>query len=124
MAAARGTEAEEERMAFDTMFNRYRPTLRAYLIGKLHCSGSEGVDLLKSFFREVIPTMGPTAERRHVLRHSSTGAQIWSMLMPLRLRMDLILTSHARFDRWRNVPGTIYFEAANEGRFLYEAHAD
>ena len=47
--------------------------------------------------------------------------QLRLKLMPLCLPMDLILTSQARFDRWRDVPGTLYHDAAHQGRLLYEA---
>jgi predicted nucleotidyltransferase len=47
--------------------------------------------------------------------------QLRLKLMPLCLPMDLILTSQSRFDQWRNVPGTVFHDAAREGRVLYEA---
>jgi hypothetical protein len=35
--------------------------------------------------------------------------------------VDLLVVSKEKFDYWRNTPGNVYFEAATEGRTLYEA---
>ena len=35
--------------------------------------------------------------------------------------VDLLVVSKEKFDYWRDTPGNVYFEAATEGRTLYEA---
>ena len=35
--------------------------------------------------------------------------------------VDLLVVSEEKFQYWRDTPGNVYFEAAAEGRVLYEA---
>jgi predicted nucleotidyltransferase len=42
-------------------------------------------------------------------------------LKDLLLPVDLLVVSQAKFDYWRKTPGTVYFEADQEGRVIYEA---
>jgi predicted nucleotidyltransferase len=37
------------------------------------------------------------------------------------ISVDLLVVSKEKFDYWRDTPGNVYFEAAAEGRTLYEA---
>jgi predicted nucleotidyltransferase len=39
----------------------------------------------------------------------------------LGVPVDLLVVSKEKFDYWRDTPGNVYFEAATEGRTLYEA---
>lgn len=39
------------------------------------------------------------------------------MLMPV----DVVVVARNKFDYWRDTPGNVYFEAAQDGRCLYEA---
>ncbi len=39
----------------------------------------------------------------------------------LGIAVDLLVVSEEQFDYWRDTPGNVYFEAALEGRVLYEA---
>jgi predicted nucleotidyltransferase len=43
------------------------------------------------------------------------------LLRPLDISVDLLVVSTDRFEYWRDTPGNVYFEAASEGRILYEA---
>ena len=43
------------------------------------------------------------------------------LLRPLDLAVDLLVVSAEKFDYWSETPGNVYFEAATEGRVLYEA---
>jgi len=43
------------------------------------------------------------------------------LLRPLRMAVDLLVVSEEKFQYWRDTPGNVYFEAATEGRVLYEA---
>ena len=39
---------------------------------------------------------------------------------PLLLPADIVVASQKHFDYWRETPGNVYFEAASEGKVLYE----
>jgi len=43
------------------------------------------------------------------------------LLRPLDISVDLLVVSTDKFEYWRDTPGNVYFEAASEGRILYEA---
>lgn len=43
------------------------------------------------------------------------------LLKDLLLPVDLLVVSRAKFDYWRETPGTVYFEANREGKVVYEA---
>ena len=43
------------------------------------------------------------------------------VLSPLRIPVDLLVVSDQVFREWSDTPGNIFYEAAREGRVLYEA---
>ena len=43
------------------------------------------------------------------------------LLRSLEIPVDLLVVSAEKFDHWCGTPGNVYFEAATEGRSLYEA---
>ena len=43
------------------------------------------------------------------------------LLRSLDVAVDLLVVSAEKFDYWRDTPGNVYFEAAAEGKVLYEA---
>ena len=43
------------------------------------------------------------------------------VLKGLVMAVDLLPVSRAEFDYWRDTPGNVFFEAATEGKVLYEA---
>jgi len=43
------------------------------------------------------------------------------LLRSLDVSVDLLVVSTDKFEYWRDTPGNVYFEAASEGRMLYEA---
>ena len=43
------------------------------------------------------------------------------VVRPLGIAVDLLVVSEEKFEYWRDTPGNVYFEAASEGRVLYEA---
>jgi uncharacterized protein len=53
-----------------------------------------------------------TARRREMVRLSD-------VLRPLRLPADVLVVSDRVFDEWRNIPGTVLYEANREGRMMY-----
>jgi len=48
-------------------------------------------------------------------------ARLSRLLRPLRIPADVLVFSRRVFDQWADVPGTIIYEAAREGRVLYAA---
>lgn len=55
---------------------------------------------------------------------SNRGAEmvrLGRLLRPLDISVDLLVVSTDKFEYWRDTPGNVYFEAASEGRILYEA---
>lgn len=43
------------------------------------------------------------------------------LLRPLRVLADVLVYSEEQVDEWGSIPGTVLFEALNEGRVLYAA---
>ena len=43
------------------------------------------------------------------------------VLSPLRMPVDIIVVSAYIFEGWADTPGTVIYEAALEGRVMYEA---
>lgn len=43
------------------------------------------------------------------------------LLRSLDIAVDLLVVSEEKFEYWRDTPGNVYFEAAVEGKILYEA---
>jgi uncharacterized protein len=53
-----------------------------------------------------------TARRREMVRLSD-------VLRPLRVPADVLVASERVFEEWRNVPGTVLYEANKEGKVVY-----
>jgi predicted nucleotidyltransferase len=58
-----------------------------------------------------------TARRREMARLSE-------VLHPLRVPADVLVTSDGVFEHWRNIPGTVLYEANKEGKVLYASEPD
>ncbi|MGO9008841.1 MAG: nucleotidyltransferase domain-containing protein [Bryobacteraceae bacterium] len=43
------------------------------------------------------------------------------LVRSLDIAVDLLVVSAEKFEYWRDTPGNVYFEAASEGKILYEA---
>ena len=41
------------------------------------------------------------------------------VLRPLRVPADVLVVSEERFGRWSDAPGSVYYEAAHEGRVFH-----
>lgn len=54
------------------------------------------------------------SRRREVVR-------LYDALRPLRIPVDLLLTTETIFREWEDVPGTVFYEVKREGRLCYEA---
>jgi predicted nucleotidyltransferase len=44
-----------------------------------------------------------------------------SVLRGLLMPVDVVVVARSKFEYWRDTPGNIYFEAAQDGKCLYEA---
>jgi len=51
------------------------------------------------------------------------AAEIYRLLSGTPIPKDILVSTTARFERYKNVPNTIYWPAAREGRVLYERSA-
>lgn len=49
------------------------------------------------------------------------SARLHHLLRGLRVPVDVIVVLRHKFEYWRDTPGNVYFEAAHDGRCLYEA---
>lgn len=43
------------------------------------------------------------------------------VLRPFDIAVDLLVVSEKQFEYWRDTPGNVYYEAAADGKILYEA---
>lgn len=43
------------------------------------------------------------------------------VLSPLRIPVDILVTTESVFKEWSDTPGTVLYEATREGTVLYEA---
>jgi predicted nucleotidyltransferase len=41
------------------------------------------------------------------------------VLRPLRIPVDVLVTSAGNFDKWSKVPGTLFYEVSQEGRVFH-----
>jgi predicted nucleotidyltransferase len=51
-----------------------------------------------------------------VADHRAEMVRLHHALQPLRVPADVLVTSEAIFEEWRDTPGTVLYEAAKEGR--------
>lgn len=49
------------------------------------------------------------------------AARLYGVLRGLLIPADIVVVTRSKFDYWRDTPGNVYFEAAQDGRCLYEA---
>lgn len=47
--------------------------------------------------------------------------RLTDVLRPLRMRVDLVVVSRRLFREWADVPGTVIYQAAKEGKVLHAA---
>jgi uncharacterized protein len=48
------------------------------------------------------------------------AAEIYAALAGCGVAKDILVSTVSRFERYRNVPNTVYWPASREGRILYE----
>jgi len=51
------------------------------------------------------------------------AAEIYTSLAGCGFAKDILVSTVSRFERYRNVPNTVYWPASREGRVLYERRA-
>ncbi len=51
-----------------------------------------------------------------VADHRDEMVRLQHVLQPLRVPADVLVTTEAVFQEWRDTPGTVLYEAAKEGR--------
>jgi predicted nucleotidyltransferase len=51
-----------------------------------------------------------------VADHRAEMVRLHHLLLPLRVPADVLVTTTADFEEWRDTPGTVLYEAAKEGR--------
>jgi len=56
-----------------------------------------------------------------VLNRRMEMVRLRRVLSPLRIPVNLLVVSDQVFREWSDTPGNIFYEAAREGRVLYEA---
>jgi uncharacterized protein len=52
---------------------------------------------------------------------AAESVRLRRVLKGLIMAVDILPVTSAQFDYWRDTPGNVYFEAATEGKVLYEA---
>jgi predicted nucleotidyltransferase len=60
---------------------------------------------------------------REVEEPHQRAAEMYSALIGCRLPKDIVVSTTARFERYRNVVNTVYWPAAREGKIVYERAA-
>jgi uncharacterized protein len=55
-----------------------------------------------------------------VMARREEMVRLTDVLRPMRVPVDILVTSHRNFEEWRNIPGTVIFRAAREGRVVYD----
>jgi uncharacterized protein len=56
-----------------------------------------------------------------VADHRKEMVRLQRVMQPLPVAVDVLVTSIADFEEWRDTPGTVLYEAAKEGRVFDEA---
>ncbi len=49
------------------------------------------------------------------------AVRLRDVLSPLRIPVDVLVVSEKSFNEWKDVPGTVIYEAAIEGKVVYGA---
>ena len=57
-------------------------------------------------------------EPQVVARRAET-VRLRDALRPLRIPVDVVVTSRDAYDKWAGTPGTLYYEASREGKILH-----
>lgn len=66
---------------------------------------------------DVMVVMEHLADRRREM------VKLGRLVSGLGVRIDILVVSEKTFQEWRDTPGNIYFEAAQDGRVLFDDQA-
>jgi len=58
---------------------------------------------------------------REVKSRREEMVRLHDALRPLRIPVDIVVTGESTFDKWSDVPGTVFHEAKTRGRLCYES---
>ncbi|MCX6605412.1 MAG: nucleotidyltransferase domain-containing protein [Acidobacteria bacterium] len=59
----------------------------------------------------------------YVADPNKRAAELYASLVDFPCPMEIVVSTSARFERYRNVVNTVYWSASREGRVLYERAA-
>ena len=59
--------------------------------------------------------------REEVKDPAAESVRLRRLLKDIVMAVDLLVVSRKEFDYWRDTPGNVFFEAAADGKVLYEA---
>jgi predicted nucleotidyltransferase len=51
---------------------------------------------------------------------ASESVRLRRLLKGLLMSVDLVVVDQAKFDYWRDTPGNVFYEAARDGKCIYE----
>ncbi len=57
-----------------------------------------------------------------VADHRAEMVRLHHVLQPMRVPVDVLVTTERDFQEWRDTPGTVLYEAAKEGRVFDAVH--
>ena len=52
---------------------------------------------------------------------SDEAARLYQCVRGLLVGVDIVVVAREKFEYWKDTPGNVYYEAAQDGRALYEA---
>ena len=58
---------------------------------------------------------------RDVKSRREEMVRLHDALRPLRIPVDIVVARESTFNKWSDVPGTVFHEARTKGRLCYEA---
>jgi predicted nucleotidyltransferase len=58
---------------------------------------------------------------RHPKNVMSEMVRLRRLLSPLRIPVDVLVVGERHFEEWSDTPGNVLYEAASEGKVVYEA---
>ena len=65
--------------------------------------------------------VGLMVVREEVKDPAAESVRLRRLLKDIVMAVDLLVVSREQYDYWRDTPGNVFFEAAAEGKVLYEA---
>jgi len=60
----------------------------------------------------------------HVSARRAETVRLQDALRPLRIPVDIVVTSQQTYEAWQDTPNTVYYDAARDGIVCYESVTD